>query len=470
MNTVNLQNGDCLKLMKNLADNSVDLIFCDPPYALGSEIIIRQNGKPDYKKAIDFMNKWEMPDGNFWQEWYLEAFRVLKYGGHCAMFGIDRQTFLFQYYAVLNGFVPKQSLYWYFISNFPKASDLSKNIDKRFGLERGILKDQTENSSYRKNKDKHEIIARNKFTGDLNITAPSTPLAHKYNGLKYSVAPLKQTCEEIMVFQKPYKHGSCLNDVLAYEEGDGSITVGALDIEGNRVGVEKIESGRSNRNSDTMWQGLAITDSKEFSNGRYPAQTFIDSGIAEVLDKQSGISKGGNLKLNSEVNRTAIKSNALNDKKPNTTNNPATFGDSGGCSRILHKCDYEDKDFDLMVYCPKVSKSERNEGLEGFELKTDSGTKITSLAGDGITPVKPVSNFNSHPTLKPTKLLIHILKLFKTPNKQVILDPFMGSGSMGISAIETGYDYIGYELDPEYFQIAKSRIENAQNILNSKLI
>jgi site-specific DNA-methyltransferase (adenine-specific) len=54
---INLQQGDCLELMKKLESNSIDLIFTDPPYALGSEIIIRKNGKPDYKKAIDFMNK-----------------------------------------------------------------------------------------------------------------------------------------------------------------------------------------------------------------------------------------------------------------------------------------------------------------------------------------------------------------------------------------------------------------------------
>jgi hypothetical protein len=49
------------------------------------------------------------------------------------MFGIDRQLFLFGYYANLAGFETKQSLYWYFISNFPKASDLSKMIDKNAG-------------------------------------------------------------------------------------------------------------------------------------------------------------------------------------------------------------------------------------------------------------------------------------------------------------------------------------------------
>lgn len=90
MSKIILQNGDCLELMKGLDNNSIDLIFCDPPYALGSEVIIKPNGKPEYKKAVDFMSKWKQPDGAFWEEWFVEAKRVLKHGGHCLMFGMDR--------------------------------------------------------------------------------------------------------------------------------------------------------------------------------------------------------------------------------------------------------------------------------------------------------------------------------------------------------------------------------------------
>jgi site-specific DNA-methyltransferase (adenine-specific) len=80
------------------------------------------------------------------------------------------------------------------------------------------------------------------------------------------------------------------------------------------------------------------------------------------------------------------------------------------------------------------------------------------------------STANNHPTVKPKALLFKILKLFKTPNQQVILDPFMGSGSMGISAVETDFDYIGYELDPEYFKIAEARIANTQSKAEQRLL
>jgi len=60
-------NANCLDVLKETAANSQDLIFCDPPYALGSDVIIRKDGKPDYRKAVDFMAKWQQPDGYFWE-------------------------------------------------------------------------------------------------------------------------------------------------------------------------------------------------------------------------------------------------------------------------------------------------------------------------------------------------------------------------------------------------------------------
>ena len=129
-------NANCLDVLKETAANSQDLIFCDPPYALGSDVIIRKDGKPDYRKAVDFMAKWQQPDGYFWEQWFNEAFRVLKYGGRVVMFGMDRQLMLNKYYACFAGFAEQQSLYWFFISSFPKASDLSKNLDKNAGAER----------------------------------------------------------------------------------------------------------------------------------------------------------------------------------------------------------------------------------------------------------------------------------------------------------------------------------------------
>jgi len=62
-----------------------------------------------------------------------------------------------------------------------------------------------------------------------------------------------------------------------------------------------------------------------------------------------------------------------------------------------------------------------------------------------------------HPTQKPIALMEKILTHY-TPSGCTVLDPFMGSGSTGIAAIRTGRKFIGIEIVPENFEIAKGRI------------
>lgn len=66
-----------------------------------------------------------------------------------------------------------------------------------------------------------------------------------------------------------------------------------------------------------------------------------------------------------------------------------------------------------------------------------------------------------HPTQKPVDLLKYLLVKLTNPG-DVVLDPFMGSGSTGVACQELGRNFIGIERDPGYFAIAKERIENAQ--------
>lgn len=72
------------------------------------------------------------------------------------------------------------------------------------------------------------------------------------------------------------------------------------------------------------------------------------------------------------------------------------------------------------------------------------------LAGEG----------KSHPTQKPLPLMKWCLGF--VPNAQTILDPFMGSGTTGVAAVQMGRDFIGIEREERYFDIACKRIEDAQ--------
>lgn len=91
-------------------------------------------------------------------------------------------------------------------------------------------------------------------------------------------------------------------------------------------------------------------------------------------------------------------------------------------------------------YCAKASKSERNAG--------------------GANPhavQSPVANH--HPTVKPIKLMEYLIKLI-TPPQGIVLDPFMGSGSTGVAAFKNNFKFIGIEMNEEYVEIAKRRIES----------
>lgn len=74
-----------------------------------------------------------------------------------------------------------------------------------------------------------------------------------------------------------------------------------------------------------------------------------------------------------------------------------------------------------------------------------------------VTPCKK----GIHPAEKPTELLERFIRVSSKGN-DVILDPFMGSGSTCVAAVNTNRHYIGFELDEKYFQIACDRLDEAE--------
>jgi len=65
---------------------------------------------------------------------------------------------------------------------------------------------------------------------------------------------------------------------------------------------------------------------------------------------------------------------------------------------------------------------------------------------------------NTHTTVKPVSLMRYLCRLI-TPEKGIVLDPFMGSGSTGIAARLEGFKFCGMEMEEEYMKIAEARIK-----------
>ena len=74
-----------------------------------------------------------------------------------------------------------------------------------------------------------------------------------------------------------------------------------------------------------------------------------------------------------------------------------------------------------------------------------------------------------HPTQKPIKLLEYLILTY-TNEGETVLDFTMGSGSTGVACVNTSRNFIGMELDPGYFEIAKQRIEEAQRNLSGPAV
>jgi site-specific DNA-methyltransferase (adenine-specific) len=131
-------------------------------------------------------------------------------------------------------------------------------------------------------------------------------------------------------------------------------------------------------------------------------------------------------------------------------------------------------------YCPKTSKSDRNEGCDELDEKqrpgqTDKGNYSSSPVckdcGKTVNGSNDHSNCkegleyrpsttttkNNHPTVKPTDLMRYLVRLV-TPKGGTVLDPFMGSGSTGKGAVLEGMNFVGIERETEYYEIAQNRI------------
>lgn len=92
-----------------------------------------------------------------------------------------------------------------------------------------------------------------------------------------------------------------------------------------------------------------------------------------------------------------------------------------------------DNSADRFFYCAKPTKKEKNAG-------TESG--------------------NIHPTVKPVELMRYLCRMVTPPNG-LVLDPFMGSGTTGVAALQEGFAFVGVELDPQHTAIADARIRSA---------
>lgn len=481
-------NGDCLDKLAGLADNSVDSLVTDPP------------------AGISFMGKaWDTDKGGRkeWIAWMAEVMReclrVMKPGAHGLVWAIPRTSHWTATALEDAGFEVRDVVTHLFGSGFPKSLDVSKAIDKAAGAERVV-------TGYNpKAKQQTGQKGTNALSGDrtpnLYITAPSTDSAKQWQG--WGTA-LKPASEHWILVRKPCSEKTVAANVLKWGTG-------ALNIDASRVSTDRSKEREYDKEASSGKTGsnkamFAMGDSQPRSDGwltqgRFPANLVFShtlfceqvgtknvksavpstretpaglnpygeglygesKGVSECtgyadpdgqetvetwdcadecavkgLDEQSGTTKSQPRTLNGAEIKSPI--NAFGDYGNRTAGG---FFDSGGASRFF--------------YCAKISKSERNAGLEGMAAKEVRRCGDRAPHGDRL-PQRALLESNHHPTVKPKKLMAYLCRMI-TPPHGVVLDPFMGSGSTGIAAKECGFKFIGIEKELEYFEIAQKRIK-----------
>src|SRR6266581_8797307 len=177
--------GDCLEVLRGIADNSVDACVVEPRYGLGEvkdiagllNAWLRDEDDSPYIGKSGFMGKeWDagVPSPRYWREVY----RVLKPGAHILCFAGTRTVDLMILSLRLAGFQHRDTLMWIFGSGFPKSTAIDKQIDKMQGAERKVV-------GIHKTKDIRRNVARDAELGwetrqgKLGTGAPTTYMEYQ---------------------------------------------------------------------------------------------------------------------------------------------------------------------------------------------------------------------------------------------------------------------------------------------------
>lgn len=415
-----LIHGDCLDVLRTLADNSVDSVVTDPPYGLS------------------FMGKkwdYDVPAVEVWAQ----CLRVLKPGGHLLAFAGTRTQHRMAVRIEDAGFEIRDMIAWVYASGFPKSLDVGKSIDREAGAVREVV-----GFSQQQQQQRTPAVATAAY-GDYkgqsgDITAPATDAARQWQG--WGTA-LKPALEPITVARKPLV-GTVASNVTTWGTG-------AINIDGCRVGTSKdVPSSASSTPNAIYGVGIGSLGTGPSGSGfdptigRWPAN-LIHDGSEEVVrlfpETTTGKPTAGTSPTTGEVFGVYAHRSTVGG------------GDSGSAARFF--------------YCPKTSKDDREQGCAHLEARSAGEVTDRNEGSAGIESPRAGAGRrreetrNHHPTVKPTDLMRYLCRLV-TPPGGTVLDPFMGSGSTGKGAALEGFDFVGIEREAEYITIARARIGHVE--------
>jgi len=375
-------------------------------------------------------------------------------------------------------------------SGFPKSLNIGKAIQAQVTVGRS---DSTATGSGDRDRDglHWSSFPKSKKSGSTGGLPITTPEAAQWEG--WGTA-LKPAVEIWWLVRKPLRERTVAEQVL--KTGTGGINVG-----GSRVGYQSetdqagaIPQGKAMGKSGALAGGVQNdNERKEFkadnTKGRWPANV--------VLSHSPECKKIGTRKIQGNRTDTRPEGDGGREDKENWRFRPTEatkrgYSDDSGEETI--------EDWECAPGCPVgalneqsgASRSAVRIGGEGEPLDPDQNWRFKRAEG-GYSDTGGASRFfhnfepeydvpffytgkitsgerkqdleeegliNKHPTVKTQKLMTWLVKLI-TPPGGTVLDPFAGSGSTLVAAVNNGFRFIGIERDPEYIKIAKGRLDKA---------
>jgi len=361
-------------------------------------------------------------------------------------------------------------IYWTYATGFPKAANMGKLVDKRLGVEREVVGKKECGYQVSISKTRKEQGYRpneTNATTEVDITIPGSDEAKALDGSYAGYQP-KPAVEVVIVVMKPLSEKSFLNQAM--KNGKGVTWLEDLRIPFKSDDKPQRIAKRGNLNSTSSERKYGYKECVEIGSplGRFAANLLVQDDV--LNDGVTTTSKGGLVKAGAGFNK--VKGFGVNTTKGGEPTQPITMTptDEGSFSRYFDMdAWWEDRKQKLpsniqatypFMIVPKASKGEKNKGLDNMDKKvanSNYGKGGFSRPKEGEDrEIAPTANF--HPTVKPISLMSYLVIMGSREN-DLVLDPFVGSGTTCIAAKLLNRKYLGMELNDEYAVIAQERIK-----------
>ena len=515
--------GDCLEELKKLDDSSVDAVICDPPYGLS-------NTKP--QQVADVLKAWVTGDtvsvpakrGGFmgadWDSFvpppavWEECMRVLKPGGHMAVFAGARTQDLMGLSIRLAGFEIRDTLGWVYGSGFPKSMDISKAIDKK------------------RDEDREPRVAVTSWVADecARLGWSRSRLCKAFGVKNQPIQSWTERNPDYAVIPT-WENWQKLKALVGFgDEMDAEVwrlngrkgTPGEAWEKREVVGVQKGAMSGWNMDGTTKFVDRDITTSHSDAAKQWDGWgTALKPAIEPIILARKPLD--GTVAANvlahgvGGLNIDACRVPARDDRKPVSGFYNRSLKDRQSMPNDRPYMDKLDPDesgavqphpsgrFPANVLLDEHAAKEMDKQsgvLKGRVGMTKHGSGTNSVYGtyersaqslvtDGVEDSGGASRFFpvfkyqakapkkerpviiredgkkiQHPTVKPLKLMEWLVTLI-TPEGGTVLDPFAGTGTTLQAAVNKGFRPIGIEADADYIQLIHRRLEGGEQSTRS---